>query len=99
MTTTTVTGQDPNRIQPWHEAHDEDKTAALTESMSANGRVGAPIVTIAGRDHGWGPGDAIAVNGSHRIAAARDAGIAVPTVHPDVLVSAHGRRPRDPDEP
>lgn len=81
---------DPNRIRPWHEPHDEAKLNTLIESMRTNGWTGAPVVTIAGRDFGWGAGDPQAITGSHRIAAARQAGIDVHAVDLDDLLRAIG---------
>jgi hypothetical protein len=96
MTTTTHT--EPTRIQPWHEVTDQDKYLALVESMRANGWVGAPIVVITGRDHGWGAGDPTAITGSHRIAAAIETGTDIPTVDLDDLLAEHGTSLTELDE-
>ena len=96
MTTTTST--EPTRIQPWHEVYDQDKFETLVESMRANGWVGAPVVVIAGADHGWGAGDPIAITGSHRIAAAIEADIDVPTISLDDLLAEHGTSLAELDE-
>jgi ParB-like chromosome segregation protein Spo0J len=78
---------DPDRIQPLHEPDDTDKVADLTAAMTADGWTGAPVIVIDGVDRGWGAGDPQAITGSHRIAAARAAGIDIPTVNfRDVLV-------------
>src|SRR5690348_2748995 len=90
--------RNPDRIQPPHEAYDGDKLADLVTSMRANGWQGAPVVTIAGRDHGWGEGDPIAVTGSHRIAAAQQAGIDIPVVDLDTLLHEHGTSLAEVDE-
>lgn len=84
--TLTETTTDPNRIAPLHDAEDEAKLADLVESMAANGWVGAPVVVITTED-----GDPQAITGSHRIAAAREVGIDVPTVDVADLLAAHGR--------
>ncbi|MGW4467444.1 ParB/Srx family N-terminal domain-containing protein [Micromonospora sp. NPDC004704] len=83
--TLTETTTDPSRIAPLHDAEDEDKLTALTESMTEHGWVGAPIVVITTED-----GDPQAITGSHRLAAAREAGIDVPTVNVADLLAAHG---------
>lgn len=90
MRQATITEHDADRIQPLHEVMDADKLAELTASMSSHGWQGASVVVIAGADHGWGPTDPCAVTGSHRIAAARAAGIDVPTVELDDLLREHG---------
>ncbi len=56
-------------IIPLHEPRDAAKLAALTESMVEHGWTGRPILAI---DNGNGY---IALTGSHRIAAARAAGL------------------------
>lgn len=81
---------DPARLQPWNEVDDEAKLDSLAESMRESGWRGPPIVVIAGQDHGWGAGDPVAITGSHRIHAAREAGIDVPTVQLDDLLARHG---------
>lgn len=57
-------------IAPWNDAHDADKVAALVASMRTDGWTGAPVVVDTEQ----------AMTGSHRIAAARLAGIEIPTV-------------------
>jgi ParB-like chromosome segregation protein Spo0J len=89
---------DPARIQPWHEPDDEDKLTALADSMRTDGWVGAPIVTIAARDYGWGAGNPVAITGSHRIPAAAKAGVEVPAVDLDDLLRAHGSSLAEVDE-
>lgn len=88
MATTTLTN--PRHIQPWNDITDEDKYDTLVESMESNGWIGAPIVVIAGRDHGWGVGNPRAITGSHRIAAAIETGTGIPTVDLDELLAEHG---------
>jgi hypothetical protein len=81
---------DATRIQPRHEIRDEDKLADLVESLTAHGWQGPPIVTIPGEDFGWGPGDPRAITGSHRIGAARQVDIEIPTIDLDEILAAHG---------
>jgi len=81
---------DANDLQPWNDLEDEDKVAALAESMRTDGWRGPPVVVIPGKDYGWGPTSPIAITGSHRIYAAREAGIEVPTVDLDELLGKHG---------
>jgi len=53
-------------------AHPEaDKVAELATEMAANGWVGAPVLTYNAE---------FAMTGTHRIAAAREAGIEIPTM-------------------
>jgi len=85
-----VTHEDPNRLQPWNDPEDSGKLATLTEAMRTNGWSGPPVVVIPGHDYGWGEGSPVAVTGSHRIYAARDAGIDVPTVRLDDVLSHFG---------
>jgi len=56
-------------LVPLHEPHDAAKMSALTESMVEHGWNGRPILVI---DNGNGY---LALTGSHRIAAARAAGL------------------------
>lgn len=83
--TPTITTISRGSVQPWHDAHDETKLAALTTSMTAHGWAGAPIVVITYDDR-----DPVAITGSHRIHAARQAGIDIPTVDLDELLAEHG---------
>lgn len=85
-----MTAIEADRIQPLHEVQDEQKLANLVESMSADGWVGAPIVVVPGQDFGWGSGDPCAITGSHRIAAARIAGIDVEVIEIDELLAEQG---------
>lgn len=62
-------------IEPPHAAEDEAKLERLTNAMRRDGWVGAPIVIVERQD-----ADPLAVTGSHRIEAARAAGIDVPAV-------------------
>lgn len=94
----TVTEIDPDRVQTWNDVDDHGKYASLVESMSSHGWQGAPVVVIPGVDHGWGEGDPHAVTGSHRIAAAREAGIDVPTVQLDDILHEHGTSLAELDE-
>lgn len=75
----------PDRVEPPHEVMDEDYAAQLAASMGRDGWQGAPIVIVE-RDGG----DPLAVTGSHRIAAARVAGILVPVVYLADITAAHG---------
>jgi hypothetical protein len=60
-----------------HSANNASKLKAITENMAANGWQGRPILA-------WDTGNgSLALTGSHRIAAARAAGIEVPTVYVD----------------
>jgi ParB-like chromosome segregation protein Spo0J len=93
MTTIEMTERDPRRIQPWHEVQDEAKLAALVESMATTGWRGAAVVVVERVD-----GDPVAVTGSHRIAAAHEAGIEVPTVSVDDLLRAEGTSLAELDE-
>lgn len=81
---------DPHRIQQLHGENDPRKVADLAASMTDNGWTGAPIVVIPGQDHGWGAGDPQAITGSHRIAAARQVEIDVPTIDLNDLLAEHG---------
>lgn len=96
--TQTLETLDPRRIEPPHEVRDEDKLAALVDSMTTHGWLGAPIVVIPGEDYGWGPCDPQAITGSHRLAAAYEAGIDVPTVPVDDLLTEAGLRLADLDD-
>jgi len=55
-------------MQPLHQPDNHDKLAALTDSITANGWTGAPLVT-------W---DDQLLTGSHRYAAAKAAGLQDP---------------------
>ena len=59
----------PDQLIPPHEVRDPKKHRALTEGMLANGWQGRPVVAL---DTGNG---VIALTGSHRLAAAADAGV------------------------
>lgn len=85
MTAIEMHRMSPDRIEPPHEVMDEELAGRLAESMRTNGWQGAPLV-IVDRESG----DPLAVTGSHRIAAARVAGIAVPVIYLDELTAAHG---------
>lgn len=64
-------------IEPPHEVRDKNKLADLVDKMKVSGWQGRPILTI---DLGRGPE---ALTGSHRIQAAKLAGIEVPTIKID----------------
>ncbi|TDC63865.1 hypothetical protein E1258_09465 [Micromonospora sp. KC207] len=83
MTQTTAT--DAHRIEAPHAPEDDAKLGLLIEAMQANGWQGAPVVVIDRED-----ADPLAVTGSHRIAAAREADIDVPTVDLAELLAEHG---------
>lgn len=83
--TITATNLDPRRVQPWNDVEDDDKLAALIESMAEHGWTGAPIIVI-----NDGDGDPRAITGSHRIYAARETGIDVPAVDVEDLLAAAG---------
>jgi hypothetical protein len=71
----------PFGIEPPHDVRDQKKLNNLVESMKSNGWQGRPILAY---DIGRGPE---ALTGSHRIVAARKAGleeIPVVMVHPDI---------------
>lgn len=67
----------PKKLFPPHEVRDQRKLSKLTDSMIKNGWQGRPILVV-----DLGQGDE-AITGSHRIAAAKDAGIDVPVVRVD----------------
>lgn len=71
---------DPSDIIPVHDAFDADKLEALAESMRANGWIGAEVV-VAGDQ---------ALTGSHRLAAAEEAGTDVPIVDIADLTATYG---------
>jgi len=64
----------PKRIEPPHEVRDKEKLVDLVSKMEKDGWQGRPILAV---DLGQGPE---ALTGSHRIAAARIAGIEVPVI-------------------
>ena len=74
---TETTRLSPSRVYPPHEPSMADHLDALTESMRRDGWQGRPILAFCG-----GEGDSIrALTGSHRIAAARAAGLdAIPVL-------------------
>lgn len=90
--------EDPHRLQPWNDPEDSGKLASLTESMRTGGWAGPPVVVIPGHDYGWGEGNPVAVTGSHRIYAARDAEIDVPTIQLDDLLGQFGTSLAELDE-
>lgn len=81
---TQMTSTDAHRIEAPHGATDEAKLDQLTESMRRDGWIGAPVVVVYRDD-----ADPLAVTGSHRIAAAREVGIDVPTVRLADLLAKH----------
>jgi hypothetical protein len=58
-----------NKIRPFHEVRDAEKLAALAASMEERGWNGRPIVVIDCGDYYQ------AITGSHRLAAANEAGL------------------------
>lgn len=82
---TQIATHDPHRIEPPHFPEDDDKLAQLTESMRRDGWIGAEVVVIDRDD-----ADPWAITGSHRIAAAREAGVDVPTIRLADLFAEHG---------
>ncbi|MEM7048923.1 MAG: ParB N-terminal domain-containing protein [Acidobacteriota bacterium] len=60
---------DPQRLEALHEVHDECKVEALAESMRAEGWIGRSILVL---------DETMALSGTHRLAAAIEAGIEVP---------------------
>lgn len=72
--TTTMT-IDATRISTPHEVRDSAKLAGLVESMRHEGWVGRPVLALSDPSQGLR-----ALTGSHRIAAARVAGVAVPAL-------------------
>ena len=67
---TTRTGLIPLTISSAHVAPDAERVAELVESMSVDGWIGAPVLTY---------GD-YALTGTHRLAAAEEAGVDVPAL-------------------
>lgn len=88
--TQTIAEYPASRIATWHEVQDEAKLAALVDSMTRDGWVGAPIVVITEAD-----ADPQAITGSHRVPAAAEAGIAVPAVELADLLAAEGANLED----
>jgi hypothetical protein len=76
---------DPRRIVEIHSVQDKNKFERITKSMSAEGWKGDPLLV-------WedGSGGVWALNGSHRIAAARKAGIDVPVKYVDPTAMENG---------
>lgn len=72
---TQMTSANAHHIEAPHDASNDAKLEQLVESMRRDGWVGAPVVVVDRED-----ADPLAVTGSHRIAAAREAGIDVPIV-------------------
>lgn len=71
MKTTTATNISPTLIYPPHEVRDEDKYAALVGAMTDGGWSGRPVLAWRATED-----DRVrALTGSHRIAAARAAGL------------------------
>lgn len=64
---------EPSYLRPPHKVRDRALLASLIESMRANGWQGRPLLGIKVSD-----GEAQLFTGSHRYAAAREAGIEVP---------------------
>ncbi|HET8684787.1 MAG TPA: ParB N-terminal domain-containing protein [Micromonosporaceae bacterium] len=89
---------DAAEVEPWNDVEDEGKLASLAESMRDGGWRGPPVVVIPAQDYGWGAGSPQAITGSHRIHAAREVGVQVPTVSLDDLLSRHGTSLAEVDE-
>jgi ParB-like nuclease family protein len=66
-----ITCLDPKVVQPPHEPREREKYRKLVASMRRGGWRGRPLLVIE-----TSPGRFQALTGSHRIAAARDAGLA-----------------------
>lgn len=66
---------DPYEIQPLNAITDQAKYEKMVEDMETEGYKGAPIVAMENGNEGY-----IALTGSHRIYAARRAGIDIPVV-------------------
>lgn len=66
---------DPYEIQPLNAITDQSKYEKMVEDMETEGYKGAPIVAMENGNEGY-----IALTGSHRIYAARKAGIDIPVV-------------------
>lgn len=66
---------DPYEIQPLNAITDQAKYEKMVEDMETEGYKGAPIVAMENGNEGY-----IALTGSHRIYAARKAGIDIPVV-------------------
>ena len=79
----------PTDIEPLHEVRDAEKLEALTASMERDGWQGRPIL-VSARDGGF-----FAYTGSHRIAAARAAGL---DQVPVVVIEITETRTDEPDD-
>ena len=66
---------DPNSIRPINEITDQSLYEYLVEQFSENGYSGRPVVVLDNQNEGY-----LALTGSHRIFAAREAGVDVPAV-------------------
>jgi hypothetical protein len=69
MTTTGPIDLEPRRVTPLHEVRDADKFASLVAAMRDGGWQGRPVLVTQWGD-GW-----VALTGSHRVAAAVEAGL------------------------
>ena len=78
---------DPDRVWPWNEAFDVARVDRIADSMRGDGWVGRPLVLVSSGD-----GRYRALTGSHRLAAALDAGL--PTVPVVVVALPAGWRSR-----
>lgn len=84
---------DPANIEPLHEVRDAGKLEALVASMERDGWQGRPLL-VSARD-----GRFFAYTGSHRIAAARAAGLdRVPVVIIEIDETRTDDEPDDDDE-
>lgn len=92
---TDVVQTDPEKVVPLHPVHDPSKRAKLQQSMETSGWQGRPILTISTGE------EEEAITGSHRIYAARRAGLAtvpVISVKYEDLVEAAADLGYDPTE-
>lgn len=80
---------EPEAVTPPHEVKDQAKFRRLVESMSAHGWEGRPLLGIE-EEGGW----IQLLTGSHRFAAAQEAGIDIPI---SVIAGADARFVRDND--
>lgn len=74
-------------IEPLHDAIDKKKVDALAIDMTKNGWTGGPVLTVDALEY------EIALTGTHRIAAAKQAEISIPTypIDQDVVYNENDR--------
>lgn len=76
---------DPDRIWPWNEAFDTRRVERIRDSMESGGWSGRPLVVVRAYDGRVADGRYQALTGSHRLAAATEAGLeSVPCVVVDL---------------